>query len=975
MDAPVFDESLRGLAANVARVIDDASRADAVLHLVRRRAPDERLAMAFLLQLAEISRSIFNQALGDDGLTNDLVFCLGGSELIGSGLVRSGSAWLATFEHARRNGVQQVITSSEAIGESVEALAEYRRKQMLLIAIGDLLGRITVNETVEAMSQLADDCIRGALAIASRDEKTGAAAEKFCILAMGKLGASELNLSSDIDLIYLYEGHDLAELDTARRLGERVTEILGSHCFRIDMRLRPGGSRAALVSSIDGALNFYQSFGQTWERAAMLRARPVAGAIAAGERLLNELSRFVYRVYLDFETIRQLRAMKQQIENELGSVEMVRRNIKLGYGGIRELEFVVQALALIHGGRDARLRTARTVPALERLASCGYMPQDRAWALSEAYIFQRNVEHKLQVAAGLQTHTLPADPRGLAILAARLGYGKAEDAVRRFNRELDARRALVAEQFRQMLGGEAERTPGSVSATARAAWQVAQEPEKLAPLLMELGFARAHESAVHLGLLARTPASSSQNRREMLDRLGPRLLDEIGRSPDPDLAVMNLASFIGAVGARTSFLSLLEEHPATRRILLRLFGSSTYLSTLFIRHPEMIDTLVRSDLAQARRLSAEMAQELSELVEAALDTEARLDAIRAFRHQEFLRIAIADLAGELTLEQVRGELTNLAEIVVREALVQATIEVARRTAIPEQLRLCVLAMGRMGAGETSYNSDLDLIFIYSMPGETAASGREIASRVVQKLIAFIESPTREGYAYKIDLRLRPSGRAGPLVTSLEGFEAYHQQSSALWERQSLVRARVVAGDPVLGEEVEAARKRFVFEPGLDAAGIAEIAAMRERIEAELGQERPGRLNLKQGTGGLIDIEFLTQMMALRYGRKVSALQVRNTSAMIQAIRDAGLMAPDEAATMADDYRFFSELEKRLRIENDQAAAALPTQQDLLAPIAHYMGYTGADAAGALLVEVEDRRRQVRSLFLQRFAVEQDIDET
>jgi glutamate-ammonia-ligase adenylyltransferase len=585
----------------------------------------------------------------------------------------------------------------------------------------------------------------------------------------------------------------------------------------------------------------------------------------------------------------------------------------------------------------------------------------------------RNVEHKLQVSAGLQTHTLPSDAAALAILAARLDFGKDRDATSRMQHELRDYRELVATQFREMLAGGEERSEPRVSAAAQSAWRYALEPELSPAVLAELGFARPAESAGHLALLAHGPAHSpaSPRRRELLERLGPQLLDEIQALADPNLALMNLASFISAVGARTSFLSLLEEHPATRRVLLRLFASSGYFSTVFIRHPDMLDTLVRSDLARLKRLADELARELSELVAASEDFEACLDAIRAFGHQEFLRIAIADLAGDLELDDVQRELTNLAEAVLREALKLAQSEVAARQRVPKDLKLCAIAMGRLGAAEMSYNSDLDLIFVYQVPGEVAAGGREAASRIVQKLIAILEARTREGYAYKLDLRLRPSGNAGPLVASLAAFREYHRRSSAVWERQALVRARVIAGDETLGAEVEAARQEFVFGRGLAPDEVREIAAMRARMEKEIGVENAHRLNLKQGRGGLVDAEFVTQMMALRHGYNHPALRRRGTIALIRAFGECTLLPSAGVTNLESDYRFLSRLENRLRIETDQAAWALPTAPDALTPLARRMGYEGPDAARRLLDELDFRRTRLRTIFDACFSREQE----
>jgi glutamate-ammonia-ligase adenylyltransferase len=444
------------------------------------------------------------------------------------------------------------------------------------------------------------------------------------------------------------------------------------------------------------------------------------------------------------------------------------------------------------------------------------------------------------------------------------------------------------------------------------------------------------------------------------------LLDEISRLPDPDLALRNLADFVSAVGARTSFLSLLEQHPATRRVLLRLFASSSYLSSLFIRHPDMLDTLVRSDLAHLRRSREELEQDLSGLISASADFEAKLDTIRTFRHQEFLRIAIADVAGDLELREVEAELTLLAETVLSNALELALNEVRSRFEIPKTLKLCCIAMGRLGAGEMSYNSDLDLIFVYDIEGE-AIAGREIAARTVQKLIAILESRTREGYSYKLDLRLRPSGNQGPLVTSLEGFREYHRQSSAVWERQALVRARAVAGDPKLGETVETARQEFVFGRGLSKAEVKEIASMRTRMEREIGVESNARLNLKQGRGGLVDVEFVAQMMALAHGYRHLALRKRATRELLNQLEELRLITAEQARDLKDGYEFISRLENRLRLESDQPAWALPTDPVALRPLARKMGYSGARGADLLLKDLRSRREAIRAAFENCFA--------
>jgi [glutamine synthetase] adenylyltransferase / [glutamine synthetase]-adenylyl-L-tyrosine phosphorylase len=982
MDVSGFAPDLRGLAARLAGLIAHDALAARALGAVRERAPDERLALAFMLKLAEQSPAEFARALGEPSRANDLAFCLGASELVGSSLSTIGDRWVDFLDDARTLAHDAFIASiayqSSPVTDRTQAaaaLGEFKRRVFMHIAIGDLLRRFTVIDTTRALSQLADECIRGALAAAAYLAGPNARiADDICVLAMGKLGAQELNLSSDIDLIYLLGGDaDPKRLEIANRIGEALTEIVAAECFRVDMRLRPGGRGSPLVIPVESALGYYQSMGDTWERAALLRARPAAGAIDTGRRLLDELARFIYRRYLDFDTLRQLRAMKRQIEQELRSPDLIERNLKLGRGGIRELEFMVQSLTLIYGGRDPRLRTAITLEALDRLETYGYLARDRAQKLRDAYLFLRDTEHKLQVAAGLQTHALPDSAAGFSVLTARLGFGKSTDAPTRFKATLRDHREFVATQFREMLAGGGERNEVKVSALAETAWRAAGDHDRAVDALVEFGFSRPAESANHLALLSQgaTQPSASPNRRELLDRLGPELLDEIRALADPDLALMNLASFISAVGARTSFLALLEEHPATRRVLLRLFASSSHLSSLFIRHPEILDTLVRSDLAHVRRNATDLRDELAGRVRASDDFEARLDAIRSFRQQEFLRVAIADLAGDLDLEGVQVELTGLAEAVLREALQLARDEVAIRHPAAAKLMLCAIAMGRLGAGEMSYNSDLDLIFVYHEAGDAAAGAREAAARVVQKLIAILEAPTREGLAYKLDLRLRPSGNAGPLVAALDGFRDYHRQSSAVWERQALVRARVIGGDAWLGGEVEISRREFVSERGLSSTEVAEIAAMRERMEHEIGAETKHRLNLKQGRGGLVDVEFITQMMVLRYGHEHPALRQRGTVALIRALAESNLMDARTAADLESDYRFLSRLEDRLRIESDQAAWALPTAHRDLMPLARRMGYAGDDASHRLLDELDLRRTRIRAAFDFCFARERN----
>ncbi|MGA7870306.1 MAG: DUF294 nucleotidyltransferase-like domain-containing protein, partial [Candidatus Binatus sp.] len=483
--------------------------ANSALAAVKDRAPDDQLALAFLTKLAEISAAALKEVLRDRAAGGDLIFCLGSSELIATELSLAGADWAKIFLDARAQTIDGLVAAMRTERAAIDApdrqtaaavLGRFMRRTMVQVAIADLLDRISVGETALAMSELADECVRTALELATRflGERAGEIG-RFCILAMGKLGARELNLSSDVDLVYLHASSGSPDSsEAAARLGEWFTEILSARCFRIDLRLRPGGRFAPLVTPIEGAINYYENLGETWERAALLRARPVAGALEIGHQLRAELNHFVFRSYLDFDTLRQLRAMKHQIEAELKTPAMVERNIKLGRGGIRELEFIVQALTLIYGGRDPRLRVEQTVAALDKLDSLGYLPSKRARELSDAYLFLRDVEHKLQIVAGLQTHVLPADQDGMRALAARLGFGKRAGSLEKFSEKLKSHRALIELQFRETLAGGDEESTRSVSSAAELAWNSALDPDSSTRYLRELGFARADQSARHL---------------------------------------------------------------------------------------------------------------------------------------------------------------------------------------------------------------------------------------------------------------------------------------------------------------------------------------------------------------------------------------------------------------------------------------------------------------------------------------------
>ncbi|TMA09169.1 MAG: hypothetical protein E6J89_13410 [Deltaproteobacteria bacterium] len=445
----------------------------------------------------------------------------------------------------------------------------------------------------------------------------------------------------------------------------------------------------------------------------------------------------------------------------------------------------------------------------------------------------------------------------------------------------------------------------------------------------------------------------------MMRLLGPALITEITKSASPERSLSNLAEFSHRVGARTGFLSLLAENPKTMRLMITLFANSQFLTDLFLRRPELIDSLIRVDLTQQRKTREKMIQELLAALGEIGDLEVQLDAIRRYRADEFLRIGLHDLGGALRLEEVIIQLSDLAETCLEGALILAAREMQTTFGQVPGGRFAVLGMGKLGGREIDYNSDLDLIFIYDAPEEGRSEGGG------QKLITFLSAPTAEGFAYRIDMRLRPSGRAGPLVSSLEAFHHYHQTSSLLWERQALIKARRVAGDRDLGAKAEEVAEGFAYGKGLTREGIAEIHHLRMRMEKELAEEDHSQFNLKKGRGGMVDIEFLAQMLQLSYGHLHPRLRQRGTLAALNALRELKILKEREYRLLSEGYLFLRRLDHRLRLERDQSIDILEREGEKLHGAAQSLGYKnhGKRTAGdRLLRDFELKRERIRACY-------------
>ncbi len=872
-------------------------------------------------------------------------------------------------------------------------LRRVRAREVVRISLRDLR-RARVKEVTAELSSLACATIDAAIRFHDRRLRArhGAPAglearepgAGFCALAMGKLGARELNFSSDVDLIYVYgaDGQTTGERATTHfayyaKLAEQVTEAIASQTedgavFRVDLNLRPDGRSGPIVNSLRAAELYYQTFGRSWERNALVKARAACGDVAVGEELLQQLDPFIWRRSLDSDVVAEIQAMKARIDARAGAEG--RDDLKLGRGGIREAEFFVSALQLLHGGRPELrgLRERAVLPALDRLLFAGIVPSRDRDALADAYLFLRRAEHRVQMVDGAQTHRLPQADERLA-LARAMGY----PGVAEFEAALAAHREKVALLFAGLMGATAEAAPLDPELALLADAQV--ERERRLEIAARRGLQDGDRAVAALDAMAR--------RRTPFSPLGDpsaavALLSDALGTPDPDQALSHLSDFASALRNPEPYFRLLAERRRAARLLLSLFGTSDFLSKRFLRHPELIDALLRADQVATEKPAEAMAAELDERLALAggegLDDrlERALGELRRYKNEEVLRIAVHDIAGTIDLPQVAAQLSDLAEACLARCLALAEEEARAKGYLPPS-RLCVVGMGKLGGRELGYHSDLDLIFLY--PGGTEA-GFERYARLAQRLMAFLQMPLREGRLYQIDTRLRPSGNQGALVIGAEGFTRYHVGEalpggeardgaggpvrSQLWERQALLRARLVAGDAALWERIrEQVILPVVYGRREDRAALAaEIRRMRERMESELAQEATRGKNPKTGRGGLVDVEFAAQFLQLLHGHDHPGIRTGSTPDALARLRSAGLLREQDHEALADGYAYLRRVELRLRIVHDYGVDHLPDRGPALAQLARRLGYSGDDPGARFQAEYGRVTAAVRQAF-------------
>ncbi|HEY3359851.1 MAG TPA: bifunctional [glutamate--ammonia ligase]-adenylyl-L-tyrosine phosphorylase/[glutamate--ammonia-ligase] adenylyltransferase [Polyangia bacterium] len=879
-------------------------------------------------------------------------------------------------------------------GDVMRVLRLYHHHEILRLGAREL-GWGTFAEVGRELSALAGACLDAAVGAARAElerrygpaREAGGARARFAVIGMGKLGGRELNFSSDVDLICVYSSDEggagaLALHELFVKLAERVTRLIAEptedgFVFRVDHRLRPEGTSGPLANSVASLESYYETWGRPWERQAWLKARPVAGDLDLGDEVLRVLEPFVYPRTIGPRVIEEINDLNRRIKAELrGEGE---RNVKLGPGGIREIEFFTQALQLLHAGKNPALRARGTLKALDTLLFAGLVSAEEHRRLVDAYVFLRRLEHRLQLESGQQTHSLPEGEAALARLGRRLGC----PTLGVFRGALARHRGAVSAIY-ATLGAPAE-LPPDIAALLDPAADLAA----LRARLDALGFHDPEASAQELDLLRRKPQSPfGAAAAGPAARLAPVLLEEIRRSPDPDLALRHLSQLVSRRGSSAGLWGLLEAERPLVRLLVSLFGTSDFLSKLFLAHPDRIEQLLAMGRAAPHKSQDDLAAELgARLAEPALGYEDALNVLRRFRNEELVRIGLYDSAGALDAIAVQEQLSDLADVILAAVLPLVVAQVAARYGAPrfgppggpprdEPARLAVIGLGKLGGREITYASDLDLIFVYAGDGGDVTAGgitrQELHSRVATRLLSALGTAMDEGRLYEVDTRLRPSGQHGALVSSQEAFEEYHRTQAWLWERQALVRARFVAGDAELGRQLEARCAEYAYRPGApaDPDMAAVIARMRARMEKELAREEPGRYNIKSGRGGLVDIEFVVQYLQLRYGGADRTLRLRGTLPALGALRAAGVLPEAAAQALTEGYLFLRRLENRLRIVQDRSISELRSDPVEIEKLARRMGYHDPSAASGarLLGDYLTHTGRVRELYRTFFPV-------
>ena len=882
------------------------------------------------------------------------------------------------------------------------ALRRFKRREMLRIGYGDIIRAQPVEVVTRQISYLADAMVEAAVRISriTLEQKFGTPTSnngkpaRFVVLAMGKLGGEELNYSSDIDLIFLYdqEGQTapqgrLSNREFFGKLAREVVKLLTEFtelgpAYRVDLRLRPEGQRGPVVPSMESALHYYDVLGRTWERQAYVKARPIAGDLELGQEFLSRLEPWIYRRYLGLADITEIKALKRRIEHRTQREGHDDHDVKTGHGGIRDIEFAIQFLQLLNGGDLPQLRCGNTLLAIEALERMGCLTNSERVLLEDNYRFLRKLEHRLQFMFDLQTHMLPDTPEDRHTFALRMGY-RAQDGLTplaAFEADFQARternRKILDHLLHDAFGDDAAIDP-EVDLVLDPNPPTSIIEKTLSPY----GFRDIPSAYNNLMELATEKIRflSARRCRLFLASIAPRLMEAIAATPDPDQTLVNLAKVSDSLGGKGVLWELFNFNPPSLHMYVELCASSPLLSEILTTSPGMIDELMDSLMLGKLPNLAELRATLAELCRGAEDLE---PILHSFKNSQLLRVGVCDILEKEPLERINGALSDIAEVVLEQIVLREYEKLVAKFGEPlvqqngepnGQARPCeliVLAMGKLGGRELSYYSDLDLVFLYEADGMTVANRRarkvqttthqHFFSELGQRIIKFATQLGPYGKLFDVDARLRPTGKSGPLATSLAAFNRYFASGDGqLWERQALCKARVLYGTPELRELALEAVHQAAFDHPWQPENAQTIRAMRSRME-----ESASGSNIKRGAGGIVDVEFLVQMLQLRYARELPALRVTGTLSALAALWETGHLSEEEYQQLAESYRFLRTVEGRLRLSSPTSRNDLPEDPQELNKLARRLGYPDGPA---LLVACSHHTTRTRDLFSSLFS--------
>ncbi|TCR64896.1 bifunctional [glutamine synthetase] adenylyltransferase/[glutamine synthetase]-adenylyl-L-tyrosine phosphorylase [Bosea sp. BK604] len=896
-------------------------------------------------------------------------------------------AALTSSPEARRDALLTEVAAQGGPGcetpDLMRVLRRFRQAMALLIALADIGGVWDVEAVTAALTATADIAVRlaadhalrqaadlGRITLANPNDPgpgTG-----LVVLALGKHGAGELNYSSDIDIVVFFDPEAAEAAGVAEpssffvKLTQQIARIIqerspDGYVFRVDLRLRPDPASTHVAVALPSAYSYYETVGQNWERAAMIKARPVAGDIALGHRFIADLAPFIWRKYFDFAAIADIHAMKRQIQTVKGheTVAVAGHNVKLGRGGIREIEFFVQTQQLVFGGRRPALRGARTLDMLAELTHEGWITDTARDELAESYRFLRTIEHRLQMRADEQTQTLPAQKDDLEAFSRFCGYPSAAA----FGKALTFHAGRVEGHYGLLF----EEGPSLASEAGTLSFTGTELDPDTLETLAKLGFrdARMAAETVRGWHFGRRAAVTSQRAREVLTELTPALLVALGRTADPDGALAHLDNAFVRMPAVVELLTLLRSHGSLLTLFAEILGSAPRLAKVAALYPHVLDGVIDPAFTSASLDAEAVAGRVRATVGAPPPSvEDGLDRLRDAARQENFLVGARLLSGVYPAQQAGQAYCAVAEACLRVAFADTKAAFAADHGIVEGAEIALLGLGRLGAGELTPSSDLDLILLYDRPAEAEASnGRKPLDpvtwhvRFTQRLVAALTVPTRRGTLYQIDMRLRPSGNKSPVATQFAGFEAYHAGEAEIWEEMALTRARPIVGDAALSRRAEEAIRAILTRKRNPAKVAAAVSEMRALIAKEKGEADPW--DLKLAAGGLTDLDFLAQFLILAHAGDEPQLLRRDTGSVLAAAGAAGLLSAGDAATLGEAHRLIGDVQlwQRFTVEDGFDVKTVPER--VLRRIATAVGRPDAKV---LQAELDETRAAVRAIF-------------